>query len=935
MSTDARSYTWCSLGPLSEEGTSIAEDHAQTTGVIMLKGTISLDGVYRPTAGTIVNLAYSDGQNWIARLPLRLRVLSCFSDPIRKKTTVSVGCDFAYYEDRKEPQSLDTRDQNTNVEEAVWRAATPAISGAWLVGMILCILRLRYVGTIPLTNHYTIQEFDMSAGYVEELGKLLSSEGYVARMNVEGKVEFIYKEPAIAMGPLITQDDLIDINPINTGTLPGDAVYSKYRTLHLNKPEDDSEDNEKERKKRNWELDETFGTPEQYKHTWTEYLIVATGEFKQAKDSYGNLLYTQVYQNPANDVPLLEPIYEVRAIEREETINHVPYTLTKTTYDKKDRVKYRETIKNTIWGIETSETHFYYFDSSSVSFNSFGNDNESDPYDFEVFECDIDAIEENDPLIPQLPSKTRAPRLSDNGEIKLEITTDWAPIGPVNLALGLQRNFEQVKQGGFQYKSGQRTVSYERNRSSGITKTNTSTLVPFINTQDGSEFLSRIRDQRKPWEAVDAQAAIQLCDGGTETKIRTEREFGIQRRPSEAERTSEANRSVPDVEEKEEFAWATGSAASQTAIELSPPYVSDDRIVGGGGSYSVIRSDAAQKALNYARIENRLLFGHRNGNGIQVLPEMLPEKPLSLIHIRINNCTAAFIANGRTWNIDPSGVTVTCDALFWGAIDGSIGDAWFPLPPNATTLPAPVAISTSPSPKPCNAINIPNGFDFLDPDITSLFNTLPVAQSPVFAKSVTPGVLIKPFYETTKLTAGCGAGAIINSPNWVAQPPTELVAGAGAGAVITSITYLIAGAGAGVIITGSSSQVTSATFNITSTMGAVSHQGLVLDSFSPMIDWDGGTLTIIKNSSTSYIVELVPPAGLATDPATTFLYNVDSSSTNKNIASIVQAYTGTLTNVNNGLLIDPSLPVNNTEVAVEFFADGGPFTKLIHTYTLS
>lgn len=800
---DARAYAWCNLGPLSEEGTSIAEDHAQGTGVIMYKGTINLEGIHRPTPGTRVELAYSDGQSWIARLPLRLRVLSCFSNPLTKKTSISVGCDFAYYENRKRPITLDTRDENTNVSEAEWRAATPALSGSWLAGMILCILKIKYDGTIPLTNYYTRQDFDLSAGYVEELSKLCASEGYVCRINSLGKAEFIKKDPTIGAGTLLSEADLIDFNPVNSGDLPGDAVYSKYESLKLKAPEDDSEENEDERKKRNWEKEETIGQMETHIHDWTRYVYTQTTENKTVKDSHCNDI-GDPGNYPSEDLPtdsfvedgkLKQPKYESKAFPMRDEKKYVPRSTTDTTYDSKDRVIKRTTVKYSQWfQPTTTETTFRYADEISIDVSG-GNGGSSSLDSWDVFTCVYDPEEEegsggSGSSAPALPPSGRTEGSSDddNGEVKEEVTIEWSPLGPVRMSLGLQRSFQEVDQGF--YTSSIRRVTYERNKKSGITKTITRNFVPFMQTTDGSEVISRLRDRKNPWEGVSSNLlskATFLVESGSETRIRTEREFGIQRRPKAAERTTEANKKTPEVEQEERMAWAMGSAASQTAIELTPPYAPDDRIVGGNGSYTVIPSDAATKVLAYARTENRYLLGHRNGNGIQVLPEMLPAKPLSVFYIRLNGCTAAFLVNGRTWNIDPSGVTMTCDALFWGAVDGTVADVWFPMPPGATSLPAPVAITTNASPKPANAINIPSNFNFQNPNLQTLFSSLPVDTAPTFAKTVTPGRLVKPYNETIALAAGGGAGIQVGVQYWVPQPPTALEAGSLAGVLVLPV----------------------------------------------------------------------------------------------------------------------------------------------------
>lgn len=872
MTIDARAYTWCNLGPLSDGGSSIAEDHAQGTGVILYKGTINLDGIHRPTQGTRVELAYSNGQSWIARLPLRLRVLSCFSNPLTKKTSVSVGCDFAYYENRKEPVTLDTRDENTNISEAEWRAATPAISGSWLAGMILCILKIRYDGTIPLTNYYTRQDFDMSAGYVEELSKLCASEGYVCRINSLGKAEFIKKDPAISTGALLLETDLIDFNPVNSGELPGDAVYSKYESLKLKAPKDDDEDTEEERDKRNWEREESFGMIQKYQHNWTVYESVPTAEYEEFRNAAGQHLY-EITENSTvvyNDKIIKEPggpwliqRYEIKAFEKSSEHSYLPYSITTTTYDYKDRAVKRVTITNTVWGEERSETWFTYRDLFGRSSQSGGGGGTSSLDSWNTFVCVYEEQEEGEngsgePLEPLQPSYRSAEKEDDNGEIIQERTLEWKRLAPLKMQAGVKTlSFEALRAtSGGTYQSLYRETNYERNKASGITKTTTRVLVPFIETPDGSETISTIRDQIQPWigESEGGQAgladlsdmAASLVEYGSETRIRTEREFGIQRRPKAAERTAEANKKTPEVEQEERMGWAMGSSASQTAIELTPPYAPDDRIVGGNGSYMVIPSDAATKVLAYARTENRYLLGHRNGNGIQVLPEVLPARPISVFYIRLNGCTAAFLVNGRTWNFDPSGVTMTVDALFWGAVDGTVADAWFPMPPGATSLPAPVAITTNASPKPANAINIPSGFDFKNPNLQTLFSSLPVDSAPVFARTVTPGQLVKPYNETIALAAGGGSGAIVNPQFWIAQPPGEYTAGSGSGVLATAVaapstslgarwtsgTTFTAGAATG--IAGGGQRWTSAT---TFTAGAGS-DGLVR---APGANWTSAT----------------------------------------------------------------------------------------------
>lgn len=744
MTVDSRAYAWCNLGPLATEGAQIAADHASRAGVIKYRGTVSLAGIYRPSPGAIVELAYSDGQAWIARLPLRLRVLSSFCNPLSLSpvTTVSVGCDFAYFEDRKQPPTkITARDLNPEVPEAVWRAAAPAIPANAIAQRILTGLGLSVAGEIPLTNQYTRKEFDLTGGYIDELDKLCSSEQYMARINAAGQVEFIYKSPQIIGGPILTEEDSIDLNPINSGELPGEAVYAKYSRKILNPPTDDP----LEQEKRNWEREDS-SSAETYTHNWTEYLKTDTGETKPRRDAYGYILHDSFTEEQ-----LVEPVYEVRAFQRQEEINFVNSSISITAYDKKDRVTSRKTITVDQWGESRSETYYTYQDGFVGSIGPASLQNEE-----------------------------------DYGEVTSERTLEFAPLGSLKLSLGAQLPYYQLRQAG-SYQTLAREIIYDKDDVTGITRTITKTSVPFIETQDGSEAISRLRERRQPWESVDdlVAAASRLIAQPIQERIRTERMFGHQHRPSEVDRTTSANQNAPTVEDYAETIWATGSAASQTSVELSPPYTSDDSIRRTGNQWQLIPSDAPRKALLYAQNENRILLGYRNGNGIQTLPELIPSEPLGIFFIRLKGCTAAFLADGHTWNISPEGVTVTCDALFWGAVDGTVSNAWFPLPSGASSLPAAVQMTTNANPKPDNAISIPQGFNFSDPNLTTLFSLLPTDQSPVYAKTVNPAYIIPPYSETLSAILGTGAGVLAEIQDFRPSPPITAILGMGAGMFCT------------------------------------------------------------------------------------------------------------------------------------------------------
>lgn len=752
---DTRAHAWCNLGELAPGESSIGDDHVQGTGLVMVKGTIRLLGVVRPVAGTVVELAYSDGQNWLARLPRRLRVLSSFTNPLGTPiTTVSVGCDLAYVESRKPVVSNPTNKEATpTVPEAARRAATPPIPAAWLVGNILQAVGITAAGACPLTNEYNLDEFDMSEGYVQELGKLLDSEGYFARVNDAGLLEYISKDQDLQPSIVLLEDDLIEISPVNIGELPGDGVYARFTTKRFKAP-GSLDDNE--RAKRNWESDETISGTQLHVHRWTTYervpVLDASGNstFRQARDRDGNLLYYSASGNP-----VMEQVYETRAVQREERINYRTISRTRTEYDGWDRVTTRTTVSIGLWGIEISQTSYNY---------------------------------------KRAYSGLKKP--TDYSDVESDRTVTYSPKGAMMLQLGANGSFFEIYTSATHCSAIRETFFY-KNQAQGTTRTVSRSWGPYVNTQDGGETISRMREAGVPLENIYSQA-IQLIEAPSSTNIRTEREYGLQRRPPEAARLSDANLKAPEVEEVATIAWQMGSPASLTSIELSPPYVSDDRFSWSGSAWVVTSSDAPQKALHYARVENRLRLGHRNGLSLQLLPEQVPPAPFGLIYIRLAGCTAAYRVNGTTYNISPQGCVATTDALFWGAIDSSGAAPWFPMPPGAVALPTPVAITTNANPLPPNAIAIPAGFNPHAPNLASLFAALPVGQGPIWGRAINPSALVRPYWETVDLALGVGGGITIDQLPWVAADPVDLLVGIGAG--IEAPVPLMVGLGAGIVI---------------------------------------------------------------------------------------------------------------------------------------
>ena len=745
MTIDTRHYAWCSLGPLAAPpagATTLADDHVQRKGVVTTRGTVILQGMHRPAAGTPVALAYGNGV-WVARVPKRLRVLSSFADPLRGITTVSVGCLFAYHENRKPPVENPKEAQqnstlgsifaisggssqvthNTAVYNSIRRVAALPMRASLVIGTILDTLGLTAAGPVPFEIYRVIDEWDLSAGYVEELDRIVSSAGYFCRINDDERVEFIDKGQDLGTGPLILGSRIIDMQPVNVGDLPGDAVYAKYSGAKLISPvkaitsggngEEQQEPlDEDEQRRRNWEYERTNGGAVQIIHAYT--------------NSGGATI--------------------------KEYATFVDYSYSETRYDGNDRVVHRREVKNGPTG-----------ESVTITRTSYG------------------------------PGSTSPQE---------QVTEEFSPVANVASSCGFEGTLGQLRSLGSR-RSRTVSIAYEKDESTGNTLTKTRQHVPYINTPFGSDIISRLREERRSNEPIQEliDQASELVPYGGSVQIRTERDFGAQTRPGQQERNKRAlgrRANTPSPEKETRFVWAMGSSASQTAIELSPPYVSDDYTIVGGTvttpRYSTSRGNADQQALRYARIENRLLLGNRNGAGIQLAPVDMPAKPFSLFYVRANGVTGAYRTNGTTWTITANGnIVCSTDALFWGAVDGNPQAAFFPLPPGATTLPPEVTATGNANPAPANAIAPPAGFNPAAPDLVGLFAALPTTQAAVPRATVNPAQIVTPWNETLQVAAGVQVGAVATVQRWLPRVVTA-AAGVRVGAV-SSVPDMVIGTG--------------------------------------------------------------------------------------------------------------------------------------------
>jgi hypothetical protein len=714
MTVDIRAKVICRIGTAQPEIISggWSDDHAQGTGLIRTRGELIVKGLYRPTLGEKVDLSYiKDG--FAVRFPRSLRVLSAFADPFRRQTTIQLGCLLTLRENLKgkTPEDRVAATWNDNfkgstllvdIQCSKFGDATISISANYVATKCAEKLGVLPVGGFPLTNWYTVNEFDLSPGYAQVLSDLLVSESYIGYLNANENLVIKSLSRYTGTYTSISKNQIIDVSSINSGELPGTAVSASYSYKRFKKPE---ELDNAAKQKRDWELDQTVG-PSQVVN------IDIRGGF-----------YSRVV-TPTTTVLTEYDVFD-RAIRRTETkVNHVANS--NSTYLK--------------WHLEPS---------IPATRTSPGIDKPSPGVISDLPDTSISITEffyasPAEKLVPPLepppPGACSAlystRRLFDperDSAVLRQVTTNYVTEMAVAGALNLPQysGFIDLPGGGrtsWTYHPLLNPILpaevvetlYETDEATGITKTTTTRQQARAFVQSGQQ-LGAVEaeytvEQGSPAGVV--ARSLTLINLGSEVSTRTDRFYGLQRRPSLSERNNDITEKET-VEDVSEITFVYGTGDSENVTEYRVPYSPDDRIsVNTSGVFLVSNSDAKDKAARYALAQNQLAFGHRNGFSLQLSPVSIPAYPLDLLRISDGGTAAGYACNGTSWSFDSTGIVCNTDALFLGGIGNETqlgGSLWFPVAPGITLLgPAP-SVFSNPYPAPANSLPVDETFDPLNP----------------------------------------------------------------------------------------------------------------------------------------------------------------------------------------------------------------------------
>lgn len=665
----------------------------------------------------------------------------------------------------------------------------------------LAALNLTKTGT-ELIAQFTEDRFDLSSGYVNVIDQLLANESLYGYLNesevlVIGKVE----EPS-GNGPLLDTATIIQLEGINQGLLPGQEVTVSLQSRPFSpepppepepapeppaepEPEPDPEPDpndplqgvdpqipeegseEDQQAQQNWELERSF--------TFGEEAIF----FLEDGSSF--------------------------------TFGFQSSQVVKTNYDDDNYVASRITVNTTgganfLASVIQAKLQAAYDAAGGNSFGAFNVPNDALALNADIQTVTtekfiyktirryppptFDPIKSNfcnslSPEEPLVADDVEGPELEKIlvRQFSETVTEAAALIGQLALSAADWANNELTVPGGVVV-TERIEIDYVQDQPSGQTKTVTKRFRAAGNLQQGQADAAvkgfAVTKQQELEQAL--AAASQLRLESTTVSVQQDRSFGVQQRPSIEQLANDARQIDPpsaaqaDAETNTtdvEITQESATSETQPTIDTALPFGSDDGFVWNASDGFQFRgSNAGALALRYARSQNAILRGNRNGLSLQIPAYAMPLYPLSYVYIQAAGATGAYRSNGMSWAINSDGILCSMDALFWGGVGGS-GTAWFPVAPGITALPADPSVTFGTA-APANSTSTPEGFDPTAP--TGIWSILPVGQNPVYEQSIAPTALVPVVNERIRLAASIKTMISVRERDYALNLPVASVA---------------------------------------------------------------------------------------------------------------------------------------------------------------
>jgi hypothetical protein len=838
MTFDVRAHVFCNLGTIIS-GSLADESISLGQGLVSCRGQVVLAGLSTPEIGSIVNIGWQRDST-IARLPRTLRVLSSFANPFTRQTTVQLGDKLVYlanlkgqkaeeeepandgsngpkpniypssdydyqaanqcylpkagakpynFADPKAASRLTVREEYALAPAKVMNRAPMGIQASSVLQKCCAALGISTSGT-ALTNVYQ-DDFDLSAGYVSVIDRLINSESLFGYLN-ENETLVIRGWEGGSTGPLLDENSIIEISGINQGVLPGQSVSVVFDAKRAEKTaaekaadelleEETAEaagdqakldELEEDRKLRDWERDEAVTYNQEYTFL--------------AKDDAGATIYDLTVAYNPRSVTLTyydESNYKTKATTTEDRI--IAGELGSIVQARLDQLaegitpNFTPVELNNLRVIASQTLQFRteeYLEYEDIKQDTVADSLPLDPDSLcpdpsgteRVVDEDADKPKPIEKQLVRQTVKRYEPVESLIGKLNIS-GFDWATFDLANLPTG-------------EYEAERTVIEYETNQPEGQTKTRTDRYLAYGLTQHGQQDTAE-----KGINTTDLAGLNELVKAGsrlvfetTSVSIQQDRSFGVQQRPSEDARQESLSEKAPPVgATNDEGRYQVDVDQENTTVESKPnteiemPLASDDAVIWtASNGYEFVGSNAMSQAMRYARTQNAVMYGNRAGVSLQTPAYVMPLYPLDALYVKAAGITAGYKANGMSWTFNSDGILGAMDALYAGAVSG-IGTFWVPVAPGITSLPANPTVTTS-STAPANSATTPSGFNPTTPG--AVFNSLPTGKAPTYASSISPTSLVPYTKETVTAIAGTRTALTVSAFDYALTLQSSTVA---------------------------------------------------------------------------------------------------------------------------------------------------------------
>jgi len=660
---------------------SVNDDYIQGNGVVKTRGTLVIDALSVPAAGTPVAIYYTRG-TVTKRIQRSLRVISSFADTFSGLTTIELGCTLTYQQELKPlPDANGVPGRTTGAQLYClngWTGPYTRDDYGYIHIPLDCNLALYYccskIGVAPsgsVQMVFTQAELDLTVGYVQLINDLLLSAscfGYVDHNEVL-KIRSI--NGSAGSGPVLTNQNIISVSPIGVGTPPASLVLVEYSGYLLN--------NINEAKSRDYEKEETVSTRAEIVYlkslTATYYPKTVTERWYGPSSNFDKdtcIIYSSSPATPDLSDAVIRQLVTNTTILAKANGNYVEqlYSAGLSVLPNNPIISYQETIYDYVVDVQNQQ-----------------------PYAKTV------TVEEREPMAAFAARFSLTYVFTDGAGTSAVVLSAFNPVITSRVVTTTEVFYDFSVSPKASTPVGQRYVPPMLGQKE--------TVMTYTNWGLSQAGQQAIAESALSFE--DAQSlASWLTNLGTslvldkvETRYKTSRELYGQFRPI---LQYDAQSAPAGKVTRMESLYGGSFAGAARSITFKPPFTSSTYYTRVGTSlppkYQYTRGNGAQEAKAFGRAQNRLLFGNRYGMNIQLDPDFLPAQPFDPLHVGDRGYMVQYRTNGTCFAFSGDGIMASTDALFWGSVGSVLSNPnarFFPVPPGTNTLPAIPATSTDPT----------------------------------------------------------------------------------------------------------------------------------------------------------------------------------------------------------------------------------------------